>query len=407
MNGLLLNRIQKWGRDGAAPSRSPSAAPGNATRGWRVNPGAICSARSARAGSAQRAVPPIFRKGSLRNSALILFGLLLPAILRAAENVAPVAENHPLFRWADATRLGRPLSKDPSVVRFGGRYLMYFSLPPFGTELAQTNAPKGWNIGIAESTNLVDWKKTGELLPAQACDANGLCAPGARVLDGNVHLFYQTYGNFPKDAICHAVSADGIHFVRDASNPVFHPTGEWNNGRAIDAEVIPEGDRLLLYFATRDAAGVTQMLGVASAPLRSDYSRETWTQVCDRPILKPELAWETRCIEAPAIAKRGDTLVMFYAGGFNNDPQQIGVATSRDGVRWERQSHLPLLPNGPAGEWNSSESGHPGFFADDDGRSYLFFQGNNDRGKTWHLSCAELEWKGSTPQFKKQNSTHP
>jgi len=204
---------------------------------------------------------------------VLFFTALFAGILLAAENVSSV-ELKPLFKWADESRLGRPFSKDPSVIRFAGRYLMYFSLPPFSTDLASANTPRGWSIGIAESTNLVDWKKVGELWPAQACDTNGLCAPGARVLNGKVHLFYQTYGNFPKDSICHAVSADGIHFMRDESNPVFHPTGDWNNGRAIDAEVIADGERLLLYFATRDSTGKTQELGVATAPLNSDFSRQ-------------------------------------------------------------------------------------------------------------------------------------
>ena len=31
--------------------------------------------------------------------------------------------------WADTSR-GRPCSKDPSVIYFNGRYLMYFSVPP-------------------------------------------------------------------------------------------------------------------------------------------------------------------------------------------------------------------------------------------------------------------------------------
>ncbi len=305
-----------------------------------------------------------------------------------------------LFRWGDETRLGRPFAKDPSVVRFQNRCLLYFSLPPFAKELAPTNAPRGWSIGIAESTNLVNWKKVAELLPEQECERNGLCAAGARVLNGQVHLFYQTYGNGPKDAICHAVSADGIHFKRDASNPVFRPTGAWNNGRAIDAEVVPFRDELLLYFATRDPGGQTQMLGVASAPITSDFGRSAWRQVCDGPLLRPELPWEKRCLEAPCVARRGDTLVMFYAGGYNNDPQQIGVAASADGVKWQRLADEPLLANGAPGEWNSSESGHPGFFQDTDGRSYLFFQGNDDRGRTWRLAAVELEWDNNRPRLR-------
>jgi beta-1,2-mannobiose phosphorylase / 1,2-beta-oligomannan phosphorylase len=341
-----------------------------------------------------RGWPGVFRR-------LFLAGLL------AAVVHATVASDAEPMRWADNSRLGRPFSKDPSVIRFGGRYLMYFSLPPFAKELAPTNAPRGWSIGIAESTNLFHWRKVAELWPKQVCDRNGLCAPGARVLDGKVHLFYQTYGNGTNDAICHAVSDDGVRFRRDPSNPIFRPSGAWTCGRAIDAEAFPFGDRLLLFFATRDPLMKTQMLGVAAAPLKSDFSRGLWRQLGDGPILKPELPWETRCLEAPTLCQRGDTLFLFHAGGYNNDPQQVGVATSKDGVSWKRLSHQPLLPNGAPGEWNSSESGHPGIFVDTDGRTWLFFQGNPDKGKTWLLSCEEVLWQdgipGVKPRFKRAN----
>ena len=55
---------------------------------------------------------------------------------------------------------------------------------------------------------------------------------------------------------------------------------------------------------------------------------------------------------------------MFYAGAYNNAPQQIGVAVSEDGLNWKRLSEEPFLRNGKPGEWNSSESGHPHLFTD-------------------------------------------
>lgn len=301
------------------------------------------------------------------------------------------------MHFGDTTRLGRPFSKDPSVIRFGGRYLLYFSLPPWAKELAPPEAPPGWGIGIAESRDLVRWNPVAELAPEQECDRNGLCAPGAIVLNGKVHLFYQTYGNGPRDAICHAVSEDGLRFERDASNPVFRPSGAWTAGRAIDAEAVPHGDRLLLYYATRDPAMKVQMIGVAAAGLDSGFGRDAWTQLSDGPILKPELPWEKRCIEAPSVIRRGDTLLMFYAGGYNNEPQQIGVAASKDGLAWTRLSTEPLLANGVPGAWNSSESGHPAIFGDEDGQTYLFYQGNNDKGKTWYLSLVKIGWDGNRP----------
>ncbi|NBS07411.1 MAG: hypothetical protein EBS69_08495, partial [Verrucomicrobia bacterium] len=119
---------------------------------------------------------------------------------------------------------------------------------------------------------------------------------------------------------------------------------------------VPDGDRMLLFFASRDPAYKVQLVGVASAPIHSDFSRSTWTQLVDAPVLKPELPWEKMCLEAPSILRQGKTLYMFYAGAYNNEPQQIGVATSEDGIHWKRMSDQPLLTNGKPGEWNESES---------------------------------------------------
>jgi hypothetical protein len=309
----------------------------------------------------------------------------------------------PRMMFADVVS-GKPLSKDPAVVRFDGKYWLYFSIPPYDGK-----PTVGWTIGVATSDNLVDWTKRYEMRNTGEAEAKGFTAPGAIVLEGKIHLFYQTYGNGKQDAICHAWSNDGVHFTRNPTNPIFQPTGDWTVGRAIDADVIPYKGRLLLYWATRDPAMKVQMLGVAAAPLSSGFARDDWTQLNPNgPILAPtrgtklddhnlDLAWEKECIEAAALGRHNDRLYMFYAGGYNNDPQQIGVAVSDDGVNFRRLSDKPFVPNGPPGSWNSSESGHPFLFQDDDGQDYLFFQGNNSNGKTWHLSVLPIDWIDGQP----------
>ncbi|MDQ3814040.1 MAG: glycoside hydrolase, partial [Armatimonadota bacterium] len=136
----------------------------------------------------------------------------------------------------------------------------------------------------------------------------------------------------------------------------------------------------------------------------SDYSRETWRQECIGSILAPELDWEKNCIEAPTLVQRDGKLWMFYAGAYNNEPQQIGVAVSTDGLTWRRVSERPFLPNGAPGSWNASESGHPGIFLDPpSGRTYLFFQGNNDKGQSWYLSKVEVVWCDGLPHIEDVN----
>jgi predicted GH43/DUF377 family glycosyl hydrolase len=315
-----------------------------------------------------------------------------------SEKVEDIPANK-IMMYSDTSRKGTPWAKDPHVIFFNGRYLMYYTIPSYAD---QSNPIKGMGIGIAESHDLINWKRVGEIVPNQEYEVKGIAAPCARVIGGKVHLFYQTYSNRKKDSICHAVSSDGITFERDPSNPVFNPDGDWNWGRGIDAEVVLFHNKYFLYYATRDPNGKIQMQGVAQAGFPTDFSKGQWTNLSKNgPILSPELPWEGECIEAASVIERNGKLYMFYGGAYNNWPQQIGVAVSDDGLTWKRLFDKPFLPNGKPGTWNSSESGHPHIFEAPDGRTFLFYQGNKDDGKTWYLSQIEVFWDEKGPFLAK------
>ena len=284
-------------------------------------------------------------------------------------------------------------AKDPAVVEFGGAWYLYHSVV----------VEKKLGVGISRSTDGDHFERIAVLPFEQECEQTGVGAPGAIVLDGKVHLFYQTYGTGKLYAICHAVSDDGVHFVKDVSNPIFAPREpwaempEWSCGRAIDADVCVFGDRLILYFATRDKAFERQIVGAAWAPVDSDFSRGSWT-LCPKLVLEPTLDWEITCIEAPAALVRDGKVWLFYAGAYNCAPQQIGCAVSEDGFTFRRLFvEKPLLANGAPGTWNESESGHPYIYQADDGRIWLYHQGSNDKGKTWYLSRREIVFENGLP----------
>ena len=152
----------------------------------------------------------------------IIAAIVVPASVNAGTPIPHERDRAPKMFYAD-TDYGRPFAKDPDVVRFQGRYLMYYSL---------NRRDLGFAVGIAQSTDLTNWQKVGEILPSAGYEKRGLAAPCAIVLNGQVHLFYQTYGNGRKDAICHAVSDDGLHIQRNPSNPVFSPTGASSRARS-------------------------------------------------------------------------------------------------------------------------------------------------------------------------------
>lgn len=281
-------------------------------------------------------------------------------------------------------------AKDPAVVRLQDVYYLYFS---------QRNADGSLGIGIAASKDMDNWEVCGEIPREQPCEQNGIGAPGAIVLNGRVHLFYQTYGNWRKDAICHAVSDDGLHFAKHPENPIFAPEETWCCGRAIDADVCIFNGRLHLYFATRDHEMRTQKVGGAWAELDSGFGKKAWTMLGHHALIAPELKWERECIEAPATLVQDGRLYLFYGGSYNCQPQQVGCAVSDDGRLFERVSMEPVLPCGPEGAWNCCESGHPFAFRDHDGQMYLFYQGSADDGKTWYLSRAKILFENGMPKI--------
>ena len=291
-------------------------------------------------------------------------------------------------------------TKDPSVVRVGDTYFLYYS---------QKQADGTWRIAAATSDNLLDWTSKGTLPLKVPAGKVGCAAPGARVIDGKVRMFFQSYGGRGNDNIVYAESDDGLHFTQPKVQHLIVPTGDWTIGRSIDAEPHVVGDAIYCYWATRDSTGATQMVGVSKAPLAaSSYTDPAaWTQVSgDKPTLAPtvptaadavglDLAWEQKCIEAPTVIEHNGRHYLFYAGAYNNAPQQIGVAVSDDAIHFKRLNDgRPILGPGEAGTWNASESGHPGVFHDDDGSDYLFYQGDNTRdGVKWHISMVPIAWE--------------
>ncbi|MBP3693094.1 MAG: family 43 glycosylhydrolase [Thermoguttaceae bacterium] len=295
----------------------------------------------------------------------------------------PLAE--PSMKWGGPENY----AKDPSVIRFQGKYWLYFSRRP----LEGYEPKRGWITGVAQSSDLVNWELVRYIQPLQESEWE-VTAPCVKVVGEQVVMFYQTWSPGKKHALCIAVSKDGLHFTPHPENPIFRPNAEWGLKRAIDADFIETADgRRFLYGVTREKTGKIQQVIVAEGTPGVELMEAKWTQSCTASILKPELPWETRCIEAPSVIERSGKLYMFYAGGYNNDPQQIGVAVSTDGIQWTRLWSVPFIPNGPEGQWNASETGHPGVFQDEDGQTWLFVQGNRTHGKDWFISRVKIGWR--------------
>ena len=98
----------------------------------------------------------------MRRLHLVLFTLAMAAVPVSAQTAARAK---PAMFYEDSSRLGRPFAKDPCVVEFHGRNLMYYTLPARTLAKAagstQTDEAAAGHR-IASSTDLTHWNKIGE-----------------------------------------------------------------------------------------------------------------------------------------------------------------------------------------------------------------------------------------------------
>jgi len=119
------------------------------------------------------------------------------------------------------------------------------------------------------------------------------------------------------------------------NNPVLDvgPTGSWEDTGVWSPNVLLEGSTYIMWYN-----GGTEdhyiKIGMATS---SDGT--TWLRHGD-PVLTPE-AWEGTQVSSPTVLKIGTTYTMWYCGG--SVPQDIGVATSPDGISWTKHIGNPIM----------------------------------------------------------------
>ena len=213
---------------------------------------------------------------------------------------------------ATASRNGRPFAKDPCPS--SGRR----ALPDVLLMAPSTASPWPPLLGgghCGDSRDLADVEEGRRALPAQEPEANGLCAAGAARALLKVDSSTRREGNGPRDAIRHAGLGGGLRFMGDPRTlfsgrrrPDLGP-GHRRGGlplRQPPAARPRHGDRSM---TPQMVAAVGAHL-VRPGPRRQDAARRRADPGARAAVGPTDL-------EAARSRRRGDTPVMFYAGGYN------------------------------------------------------------------------------------------
>jgi len=156
------------------------------------------------------------------------------------------------------------------------------------------------------------------------------------------------------------------------------------------SSVIVEDDGTwVLYFYTWDSKEYPSA-GVIG---RATSKNPTGPWVADeKPVLLPSPQaedWDAKQVLAPHVLRTDAGYVMYYSGVGTNGVQQIGMATSSDGITWTKYDDPttinarytesePVFQPGSQGEWDSGWVHQPRVFQTSDGW-VMIYRGTRDK----------------------------
>jgi predicted GH43/DUF377 family glycosyl hydrolase len=249
---------------------------------------------------------------------------------------------------------------NPSVIRQGDAYYNLFS----GYD------GKTWHTGLAVSGDGVTWRKEGKILSPDTGTWEGgkIAANGSAIADESGILYYYQAGDDPVQ-IGLARSRNGHQWLRSGA-PVLAvgPYGSWDETGIGDPYVIRAGRGYYMFYLGMDRAR-RQRLGVAMSD-----DGVNWYKLRGNPIL--ELGeyggFDEKGLGEPAVWTSRGYYWMLYTGRDHNEVRRLGLARSRDGVRWEK---LPMVIAGEQ-PWDSKVICDPSVIASGD-RVTVWFGGGD------------------------------
>ena len=96
--------------------------------------------------------------------------------------------------------------------------------------------------------------------------------------------------------------------------------------------------------------------------------------------------WDEKNCGCFSVDKFNGRLHLYYMGSGNNNPWRIGLATSDDGIRWQRHKSNPVLPAGEAGSWDDRAVSMP--YIVNDGKSLCMIYSGSGKGGGFGLAMS-------------------
>ena len=224
--------------------------------------------------------------------------------------------------------------------------------------------PAKSEVGYVTSPDGYTWTKQGDdpIFETKDVPYAKIAMYASSVLwqDGCWELYFYTWDStsFPSSSvigrITQCVAGPALTQWLPEPGPLLKPgaAGDWDDKQVLAPDVLKTESGYVMYYSGVSASGI-QMIGMATST-----NGITWTKYNDPattekpyadsdPVFQPgeKDAWDAAWVQQPRVFQTADGWLMIYRGvsdsrGAN---MKLGLATSQDGIHWERYAGNPIL----------------------------------------------------------------
>ncbi len=136
--------------------------------------------------------------------------------------------------------------------------------------------------------------------------------------------------------------------------PLLKPgaVGDWDEKQVLAPHVIQIGNKYIMYYSGVGASGV-QQIGIATSPDGFTWTKYNDPTTVDKPFVESDPvftpgdkgAWDGSWVHQPRVFQTSNGWIMIYRGvsDRNGANMKLGLATSVDGIHWERYAGNPIF----------------------------------------------------------------
>lgn len=256
---------------------------------------------------------------------------------------------------------------------------------------------EGVSLSCATSFDGANWfyySKNPVITPTPGAFDARVVGPAKVLKDaGGYKMYYsgETQGWMNKIGL--ATSSNGLQWQKYASNPILSPgpSGSWDSQNIYGVDVLLVGQTYYMWYAG-SGPDLVHRIGLATST-----DGVVWTKHPANPVLNlgSPGRWDAASIVLPRVVVVNGVFYMLYTGTntmFANE--KIGLATSSDGIVWQRYPNNPVM-SGQGGWEGSRISSASVLFRNN--KFHLWYDGNNGRSQTGYAT-ANLEYNPNPPQ---------